>query len=404
MKYTISVTQKCNLACKYCYVDKYDFAMSLNTASKVVDFIFENTPAGERIDIGFFGGEPLLVFDLVQQIAEMIVEHPAYPEYKVYIDIVSNGTIFSDDIAKFLREYNIGYCLSCDGPALVQDKMRCFRNGKGSSALVEANLKHARSVLPSVLVNAVYHPLTYSHMPQVVEYFSAMGLRQIYLNPDFTASWSREDAESLASVYKQVAKQYIEYYIEGKPHYISLIDSKIAVILRGGFKASERCRMGQGEFAFGPSGNIYLCERLIGNDSGGHHCIGNVHNDFDYYAARCQPVSTTPVNNECVSCGIKDYCTNWCGCSNYFSSGSYNRVGPFLCASEKAAIFAAFYAFNTLEQEIGPSFLRHLIGAPAANSLNECERNGQYSEHIDSKGVGTDRLTSLRNGGNAVRL
>ena len=65
---------------------------------------------------------------------------------------------------------------------------------------------------------------------------------------------------------------------------------------------------------------------------------------------------------------------NWCGCSNYFMTGYYNRVGPFLCASEKAAIAVAVKAFSTLEERLGPTFAHHVSGTPHFNSI--ANRNG----------------------------
>jgi uncharacterized protein len=74
------------------------------------------------------------------------------------------------------------------------------------------------------------------------------------------------------------------------------------------------------------------------------------------------------LNDECLSCGISEYCMNWCGCSNYFSSGYYNRVGPFLCASEKASIQVSFDVFKSLEKTMGATFVDHLGGLPISNS------------------------------------
>lgn len=368
MKYTLGITQACNLNCDYCYVNKHPSRMSYSTAERVVDLMYMLTPPGEQMNIGFFGGEPLLEFDLLKDITALIVLHPQYPHHEVLLDVVTNGTIFSDSIVMFLKQHSFTYCLSCDGPPEVQDVFRHFPDGSGSSHLVEASLKRARQLLPAVLVNAVYHPQTLQNLPQVVQYFSSLGLRQIYLNPDFTAPWTRQHATALAYVYQKIADLYIDYYLQGDPHYISLIDAKITVILRGGYQPDEKCQMGKKDFSFGPSGNIYLCERLIQDDSGGPHCIGNVTTGLDWDAARCKGNSQA-INAECLTCGFLDYCSNWCGCTNYFSSGHYNRVGAFLCAAEKAAIQAAFYAFETLEKKLGNLFFEHLAGTPVVNSL-----------------------------------
>lgn len=339
MKYTLCITQQCNMRCQYCYIDKKDTEMSLSIAKKIVDFIFKNTPSKEKIDIGFFGGEPLLEFELIKKITETIENHPSFNKKLVELTVVTNGTIFSDEIADFLNEHHIGFCLSCDGPPFVQDTLRCLQDGKGSSSIVTNTIRRAKETLLSVLVNAVYHPQTFRYLPHVVEYLASLGLKRIYLNPDFSAPWSKKEAELLSEIYGQISKQYIDFYLQKKPHFISLIDSKIAVILGEGYKPLDRCKMGTGEFAFTPSGNIYPCERLIGTDTGNGHCIGNIASGLNREQMSCKTAPGMEINTECISCSLKDYCMNWCGCSNYFSSGYYNRVSPFLCLSEKNCDF-----------------------------------------------------------------
>lgn len=368
MKYILCITQHCNLTCKYCYIHKKKTRMSFSVAKKIVDFMFANTPINERIDIGFFGGEPLLEFRLIQAITKMIEDHPQFNDERVEFAVVTNGTIFSDQIADFVNEHKMVFGISCDGPPFVQDTFRCFPGGTASSNVVEKTLKRAKEAIQTVLVNSVFHPRTFRYLPQVVEYFSSLGLKQIHLNPDFSAPWSQKDINALPDIYDQIAQQYIAFYIQGNPLFINLIDNKIAAILRGGYESIERCRMGKGEFAFSPEGNIYPCERLVGDGTENRHCIGNIHNGLNIERMSCNRLPDQTINAECLSCSLNQYCMNWCGCSNYMSTGYYNRVGQFLCISEKAAIQAALNAFQILEKKLGPTFVDHLSGHPSSNS------------------------------------
>ena len=368
MKYTLLLTQRCNLACPYCYIGKRDCRMPIEVADKIIEFAYHNTPPSEKIDVGFFGGEPLLEFELLKEIIYHFKAHRNFDKDRVLFTVVTNGTIFSPAIADFIEEHEIGFGVSCDGPPAIHDLNRRFINGKGSSAIVEQTIQQALKAFSGVMVNAVYAPQTLRYLPATVEYFSSLGVRQIYLNPDFTANWTQEAIEQLPEVYRAIGELYIQYCRQNSPHFISLIDSKIAVILRQGYHPLERCRMGCGEFAFSPEGNIYPCERLVGDGSNGH-CIGDVYNGIQLEKLQCRRLAGDSLNPECSNCGLKDYCMNWCGCSNYFSSGYYNRVSPFLCASERAAIEAAFNVFQTLEKEKGNLFFEHLGGAPLVNSL-----------------------------------
>jgi len=364
MKYTLCITQRCNLSCSYCYITKKRSRMSLEHAKKIIEFAYALTPANEAIEIGFFGGEPLLEFELVKGITRIIEGHASFNRNRVVMSLVTNGTIFSKEIGGFMSEHNIAFCLSCDGPAFVHDVFRVYKNGQGSSKDIEITIAQAKEYFPFILVNAVYHPKTFRSMPQVVEYFSSLGINQIYFSPDYRATWTEAEAELLQEVFDQVGDQYINYYRKHQPHFISFIDSKIAAILRGGYRPEERCRMGKGEFGFGPSGNIYPCERLIGSDDGKEHCIGKIQEGFSDNFDSSNVIYNENLTEECKFCSLSSFCMNWCGCSNYFSSGHYNKVSPFICASEKAAIKTAFRVFQTIEGTIGPVFTEHLSGVP----------------------------------------
>jgi uncharacterized protein len=369
MKCTLLITQECNLACDYCYIGKKKSVMSLSTAAKIVDFVFAHAASGDKIEIGFFGGEPLLEFGVIKEITDIIQKHRSFGAKRVNISVVTNGTIFSDRIAKFLAEKNIVLCVSCDGPAAVQDIHRRFPDGHGSSAVVEQNLKKALKCFPFIPVNAVYSPEGLRFLPDVVDYLVSLGAVNIYLNPNISAHWTRKEADMLPAVYGLIGKKYVDFYLQGKPKYINLIDGKITVILRGGYKPVEKCLMGQKELAFAPSGNIYPCERLVGSDDGKTHCLGNITEGFDPSKA-CGGISCAAKNLECRECGLAEYCANWCGCTNFYSTGRYDVVGPFMCASEKAAIGVAYDILELMKgnQQL---FAHHLAGTPLVNVISE---------------------------------
>jgi uncharacterized protein len=369
VKYTLSITQKCNLACDYCYVNEKDSVMPLPVAGKIIDFIYDHTPEDEQIDIGFFGGEPLLELRLIKEITQMINHHESYDADRVMISIVTNGTIFHEGIKDFLLEENVGIGISCDGPSFIQDQFRRFPDGSGSSKIVEGNIEKALLFFPFMPVNAVYSPENLQFLPDIVDYISELGVKNIYLNHNISAHWTSKEARMLQEIYGSIGKKYLEFYRRDEPRHISLIDSKIVVILRGGYKPLERCRMGTGELAFSPTGNIYPCERLIGSDDGSTHCIGNINHGFTI-EKNCKTVSNEAENLECQTCSLRKYCMNWCGCTNFFSTSDYRKVGPFVCASEKAAIKAASQVLQTMQNE-SMNLSEHLGGTPLMSIIGE---------------------------------
>jgi len=371
VKYTISLTQNCNLACSYCYIDKKPDVMSLDIALEIVEQIFAFTPAGEVVDIGFFGGEPLLHFSLLKEIVTRVRSHPRCHAHPIVFSITTNGTIFNKEIAEFLGENEVVLCISCDGPAAVHDSCRRFADGRGSFAAVEKNILLARKILPRVWVNAVYQPQTLLLLPGVVEYLFSLDVERIYLNPDYSAPWTECDSQALAPVYAAIGEQYIEKISTGRAQYVSLIDSKLAAIIKDGYALHERCRMGQKEFAFSASGHIYPCERLIGAGADNQHCIGHISSGMTKIRSCSKIDISKNSNSACAACALAQYCVNWCGCSNFFSTGRYDFAGPFLCASEKAAICTALHVFQTLESLFGKEVFEKIISVADPNPLDK---------------------------------
>jgi uncharacterized protein len=368
MKYTLFLTHRCNLKCDYCYVSKSSDRMPLSVARRVIEFAFQNTPPTDDIDIGFFGGEPLLEFPLLRAVTQMIRSHPSFDPCRVNLSLTTNGTLLTPEIVEFLAEHEVLATISCDGPPAVHDQFRRMPCGEGSSPLVERGIRTAMKMLRHVPVNAVYGPRTLAQLPATIDYFSSLGVREIYLNPDFSAKWTPADVDSIPGIYGAVAARYMRFYRERRPHYISLIDSKITVLLRGGYQDSERCHMGEREFAFTASGRVLPCERFASEDPE-RHSIGTANGLIRIDPLRNHFAPGPPINTPCLSCTLQQYCENWCGCANYFMSGNYNRVGPFLCASERASIQLAFDIFRTLESELGPTFMDHLGGRARTRSI-----------------------------------
>ena len=191
--------------------------MPLSVAKKAINFMYSRIPDNEKIDVGFFGGEPLLEFERIKEIVKAIEEHPGYDKDLVEYSLVSNGTIYNEDIADFIEDHDVGFGISCDGPPWLHDRTRRYINGKGSGSKVEKNIQLALARFPRLMVNAVYQPENIEHLPEIVDYFTSLGITQIYLNPDYSAKWTLMDASKLSDIYGRIGERYVTAYIEGKP-------------------------------------------------------------------------------------------------------------------------------------------------------------------------------------------
>jgi uncharacterized protein len=215
----------------------------------------------------------------------------------------------------------------------------------------------------------VYTPSTCIELVNCIKHLSGMGIRYQFFNPDYSASWSLKDLENLKKIYQQIAELYLSFHRDGNPHFINIIDEKVALVVHGGFRPGDKCSMGEGEFAFSPQGLIFPCERLVGDGNANEHAIGHIENPEVLKLKRCKgnPFCS---NEECLVCGVADYCMNWCGCSNFFASGDYNRVNSFICHSEKAAIEAVMSIIDDLNCAKPEILMGHFSEALTAEFLS----------------------------------
>lgn len=363
MKATLSLTHKCNLACCYCYAGQATKPdMSLTTARKCIDFILDAVPAGEMITLCLFGGEPLLRFDLVRAITNYTYQKACELEKPVQISITTNGTQVIPDVIDFAAEKRVQLCFSMDGPADMHDRNRVYPSGRGSFADVMRRLEPALKRLNNVQVNAVFGPDTIMALPRCLEFFTSAGISVINFNPNIRVAWPNDLFAKLKEVFIQMAEHYIENYQQGQEIAVNLIDSKMLLFVKGGYACSDKCAMGDGEWGFAPSGNIYPCERFIGEDDNSSLCLGNIHTGLDLERRQAIRLKRGNHNPECLACNLQKYCMNWCGCTNYFMSGQTDMMAPMLCAIEQAAIHAARLAFHSLMNAGNELFTDHMYG------------------------------------------
>jgi uncharacterized protein len=338
--------------------------MSETTAIQVYDFLSERVTPGEPVHIGFFGGEPLLEFQNILSFTEIAKKHKIAADRQLTFQIVSNGTLLTSKVIDTISRSGISLGISCDGVPEIQDRHRKFLDGSPSSASVESNIRSAAEWLPSVMVNSVYRPDTIDRLADGLDYFYRLGVRRMYMNPDYSAQWHESDLIPMRKSYSEVLNLYEKYHLSGDPAYISLIDNKVTVLLNGGYSSEDHCSMGRREFAFGPEGYIYPCERLAGDCVSPEHRIGHVLTGIDL-SSLCRREHAGDQSGEgaqspCISCSVKDYCMNWCGCSNFFSTGDYDSPGPFICASEKESLSIASSAIESMINGLGQDYIYRL--------------------------------------------
>jgi uncharacterized protein len=363
LKVTLCLTHRCNMACRYCYAGQTTKPdMSLDTAHRCIDFALDSLPAGKCLDLCMFGGEPFMRFDLLQQITSYARCREKCLGKKANISVTTNGTLITPEMVDFAKENRIRLSFSLDGPPELHDRNRRYRDQKPTCSDVIQNLEYTIIYMNDLQVNAVFEPDTIFEMPRVVEFLIRSGISMVNLSPNIKAKWPDDLHHRLPEIYQRLADFYIGSYQRGQEIFVNLLDSKMLLFVKGGYEKADMCSMGDGELAFAPSGNVYPCERFIGEDEDSFLCLGNINTGIDLSRRCLLRAHRGNHNPECVRCQLVKYCMNWCGCTNYFMSGQTDLAAPILCAMERAAITAARRTFDTLVSSGNELFLKHMYG------------------------------------------
>ncbi|MFZ5986713.1 MAG: radical SAM protein, partial [Bacillota bacterium] len=160
---TLQVTQQCNLRCSYCvYSDNYQTRehsnrrMDFEIARKGIDFIISHSKDLSHINIGFYGGEPILEFEMIKRCISY-AEEKAEGKF-VTFNMTTNGTLINEEVIEYFQEHNVSILISLDGPKSIHDKNRVFAsNGQGSFDRIIANIENIREKYPEYSKNITFN-------------------------------------------------------------------------------------------------------------------------------------------------------------------------------------------------------------------------------------------------------
>ena len=357
MNLTLCLTHDCNLACAYCYAGaKRRDAMTWDVAQRAIDFAFG--PDDAKRQLGFFGGEPLMQWNLLRRALEYAESIDTPEGVTLLKTLTTNGTLLDDDKLAWLAERDVFLAVSIDGDRAMHDLTRPLRGGGSSFDACVAGLRRALAVLPQTEVIVVPDPRNVWRLADGVKHLAdETGAIRISINPNFYVEWPQASLDAWRREFEKLGAFYIERFRSGRPLYLNFIDGKVITRLKDGFEACDRCSFGEDEIAVAPSGRIYPCERLVGEDTNDEVCIGTVHEGFDVDKRLALMARRGNTNDDCLECRLKHRCMNWCGCINYATTGSIDRVDGVVCFHERMAIAIADRVANTLYEEGNRAFL-----------------------------------------------
>jgi len=331
--------------------------MGWDVARAAIDLAFRRSDARSPFQIGFFGGEPLLEFPLLQACVARAESTATETGKTVRMAITTNGLALDAGRASYLQSHDIEPTLSFDGVPEAHDASRSYCDGRSSFHDTEEAMHLLRGLFPDLAICAVVSPENVACLPASIDYFLDAGITHLLLNPNFFAPWDAPALDLWRRGYEHAADRFERACGDGRPVHINFLTAKIVTHLKGGYDPCDCCDFGGKEIAVAPSGNIYPCQRMVGEDTEKLGCMGNVFTGIEERA--CADIAhwrevTSP---ECAACDLRRRCRNWCSCVNQRLTGRFDRVGPLVCLHERMAIEIADRVASRLFERRDATFL-----------------------------------------------
>jgi uncharacterized protein len=324
----LHVAHDCNLRCPYCFGDTGEYCgerglMTKEVGRAAIDFMLANCAPRNLCEIDFFGGEPLLNFELIKELVAYAREEGAKYGKELMFTVTTNGVLLNEDVCSYLNANRIKVVLSIDGRKEVHDRMRFFPGGKGSynhilprlQAMAAARseedcvirgtfTRHNTDFLADIL-HLVDQGFTYLSLEPVVAKEASYGLRE-------------SDLPVIFNEYERLAQTYIQRHREGNPFRFFHFD----VYLNQGPCLAKRiagCGAGHEYFAVTPTGGIYPCHQFVGRKE---FLLGDVWQGIRRTDI-CTDFQAAHVYNkeECCSCWARFFCSGGCNANNQLFTG-----------------------------------------------------------------------------------
>ncbi len=346
----LHICHDCNLRCRYCFADEGAYHamrefMSLETAKKAIDFLIENSGDRKVLETDFFGGEPLMNFDVVKETVYYAKEQAAKRGKRFLFTLTTNGLLLKDNIADFLNKEFENVVLSLDGRREVHDAVRKTANGKGSFDLVIENLKNFVKIRGDkhYYVRGTFTAKNLDFSKDVL-FLADSGFESISMEPVVTdipdLAITKEDLARVCDEYDVLCDKYLEYEAKGKGFNFFHFN----VDLEGGPCLSKRvsaCGAGNEYFSVVPNGDIYPCHQFAGDKD---FRMGSVFDGkLDENIRNKFKNSCLFTRKKCDGCFAKFICSGGCSANNYHYNGDIDEPYEITCEMMKKRVENAMH-------------------------------------------------------------
>ncbi|MCD8158330.1 MAG: thioether cross-link-forming SCIFF peptide maturase [Clostridiales bacterium] len=340
------VAQDCNMACEYCFASTGEYhqgsrtLMSFETGKKALDFLVENSGTRKNLEVDFFGGEPLMNWEVVKQLVNYARSIEEEKGKNFRFTITTNGILLNEEIMEFINKEMYNVVLSIDGRPEVNDRLRHTRNGGGTYDIILPKFKKAAD---SRNQKDYYLRGTYTHyntdFTNDILHLADLDFKQLSMEPVVAPAeapyvLTEEDLPKLLEQYETLAKEMLKRKDFTFYHY--MID------LTGGpciYKRVSGCGVGTEYMAVTPSGDLYPCHQFVGDEE---YKLGNVFEDITAEEKRNEFKNCNIyAHKECDECFARFYCSGGCVANAYHSTGSIKGVYKYGCQLHRKKIECA---------------------------------------------------------------
>ncbi|WP_075718129.1 thioether cross-link-forming SCIFF peptide maturase [Roseburia sp. 499] len=355
----LHIAHDCNLACRYCFAEEGEYhgrreLMTFEVGKAALDFLIANSGNRRNLEVDFFGGEPLMNFDVVKQLVAYGREQEKIHNKNFRFTLTTNGVLLNDDIMEFANKEMGNVVLSIDGRKEVHDYMRPFRKGAGSYDLIVPKFQ---KFAESRNQDKYYVRGTFTHnnldFSKDVLHLADLGFKQISVEPVVAQptedyALKEEDLPQLFEEYDKLAVEMIKRHKEGKDFnfFHFMID------LEGGPCVAKRlsgCGSGTEYLAVTPWGDFYPCHQFVGNEK---FLMGNVYDGIKNTELQSEfKCCNVYAKEKCKNCFARFYCSGGCAANSYNFHGSITDAYDIGCELEKKRVECAIMIKAALADE-----------------------------------------------------
>ena len=330
----LHIAHTCNLNCAYCFASQGKYngdraVMSFEVGKQALDFLVANSGSRRNLEVDFFGGEPLMNFDVVKQLVAYARTIEKEHNKNFRFTLTTNGMLIDDDVIEFSNKEMSNVVLSLDGRKEVHDRYRVDYAGKGSW---ERIVPKFQKFVQAREGKNYYMRGTFTHEnPDFLEDiktmldlgFTELSMEPVVCAPGDPAELTPEDLELVKHQYEKLAELMLQRDDEGKPFtfYHYMID------LKGGpciYKRISGCGSGTEYMAVTPWGDLYPCHQFVGDDK---YLLGNIWDGVSNTAIQEEFASCNVyARPDCKDCWAKLYCSGGCAANAYHATGSVRGV------------------------------------------------------------------------------